>query len=311
MKFERLALPIGHDRKPFVPPQPNYGRLLDFTEEEKHERDTREHRLYTPYVPPKEKPNHTIPFCNPQIERLAQPKHPQEPRQLPQGQLKAPAQNGRRLTSSAFARSVSLKADLPQRVDPSSKNRSHSMGKSPSSSQTKSLSDQNTRSSYLKRHRRQVQDLNQLAASYKEDRSQHTYGGTTIISYTPSALAQARERCVSIDASKIEWKSLEPLRRTESMHPSRLQCEKSTVPRSVSACPPASRAMTEAIGSPKVQIVVSQAVPKKSLDTMPKPPMQVRTRRLVCDNDDPNLMPWEKEPPPVAPVVIYATARCT
>ncbi|CCW67288.1 unnamed protein product [Phytomonas sp. Hart1] len=309
MKFERLALPIGHNRKPFAVAQPNYGRLINFEEEERRERETREHNMHTPFVYPKERSNHTIPSRNPQVTRLAQSKHTREPLQLSQSQLKASTQNVGRPTSADYTRSASVKTDRLHSVDTSSKTRSHSTGKFPSTSQAKSSLDPTPRSTFSKRHQRQTATLNQFAAFHKGYKPQHTYGGTTIISYTPSALSEARERCAAMGVSKVDWKSLKPPRRAESIQLSLLRPEEGTVVQPALACPPATRAVANAFAEEKVQVIVSQAAPSKSIDTMPRPPMKVRTHRFVNDEDNTKSEPWGKDPSPTPQVVIYATAR--
>ncbi|ORC93445.1 uncharacterized protein TM35_000013220 [Trypanosoma theileri] len=78
-RIDKLALPRGPDHTTLIPPSPNYGRLLNFTEEEAEEnaRRRRHHSINNN--------NHhnnisrrfsqvTIPTCNPRINRLATPK---------------------------------------------------------------------------------------------------------------------------------------------------------------------------------------------------------------------------------------------
>ncbi|EPY18272.1 hypothetical protein STCU_10084 [Strigomonas culicis] len=70
-KTSTVARPV-QPGKQGEPRQPNYGRLINFTEEEERDRERRERRLNTP-CKVQTKPNYTIPSQDPLVQRLTEP----------------------------------------------------------------------------------------------------------------------------------------------------------------------------------------------------------------------------------------------
>ncbi|KAH9598772.1 hypothetical protein LSM04_001266 [Trypanosoma melophagium] len=68
-RINKLALPRGPNHTTISPPSPNYGRLINFTEEVAEE-NRRPHHHHISRHPPEV----TIPTSNPRINRLATPK---------------------------------------------------------------------------------------------------------------------------------------------------------------------------------------------------------------------------------------------
>lgn len=314
-KTEQLAQPRARYGHPVEAPVPNYGQLLDFSEEQR-----RDHRLNVPRLPAKRTPSCTVPTQNRRIERLAQPRRPppssgsSSPNESSYDRITPPAPWS--ASSAAIARLARPRTPVSQEFGPPPPVRRFS------SPRTASRPPPTHKDPVLDRLA-QPKQRSQANGNQRTKAPAKVYGGTTAFQHTPIQpfrVPATRGEVVP------EWTTIQ---RPRTATAPRTPRGRPATPRDSSAhrrakeCAECRRAQYEQLALQQqaaaapgpVAIRSEPAKPKATTPPltaevpMPKPPAEVKTKRFQPTDDGPQWPSKEEEEKPKPPPVVVAVHR--